>query len=164
MGIRYQFIGRKNPILFEACNYKSFLVTITNGRIDYAMSYSVYNHDRDMENIQTKILSNESLKKIEEDIDTYILTLFDTETEKYEIDNNDDSFCMIISLYNDITNDLENGANIGFLGSRKISNTSQTAIRIKKAVEMLGDCLAIDDIELSYNRLKIDNRVIDCNF
>lgn len=161
MIIKYEFIGLRGKKPHKKSVFRRFLLTITNGQIDYAMTKSSLVVSYDMMNIKSKKISNEALKKIVEDIDMYILTLIDAETEQYGRDINDDTIVMGISVCGDHSDDLENSVQVGFSGSRKISDTSHTAIRIKKVVEMLAECLAIDGIELSYDRLKIDGEIIE---
>lgn len=63
-----------------------------------------------------------------------------------------------------IKNQNEQETFFGFADTQDELDNSKLGKIAKLFVEWLGDCLSIDDIELSYNRLKIDNRVIDCNF
>lgn len=164
MIIRYEYhLMGKEP--GNMCNYKHFLILIFDGKIKYKMCNSLYTTFDSITTLNTKELSQNVIDKIENEYFSYQLMVMakeDEEDNEYHLDNK--VVKMSVSFFEDGSENELDDNTLNYDGAKSVMGNSKTVSVIKDIVEWLGECLAIDGIELSYNRLKIDKRVIDCEF
>lgn len=163
MVIRYEY-HLMNIKLDGNDRYKAFLILISDGSIKYTMIHSLHNIGDSVTTLNVKKLSEKVLNKIEDEFQLYELAVIakeDEEDNEQQFDNK--VVKMSVSFFEDEEDNETSDNTLNYDGTQKAMENSKVAIIIKDFVEWLGECLSIDDIELSYNRLKIDNRVIDCS-
>lgn len=129
------------------------------------MCNSLYTTLDSITTLNTKELSQDVIDKIENEYFSYQLMVMakeDEEAKEHQFDNK--IVKMSVSFFEDYSEEEMKDNTLNYDGAKKEMDNSKTVSIIKDIVEWLGDCLVVDGIELSYNRLKIDNRFIECDF